>query len=251
MSRDAVKLVQTLLDSMGHPTVVDGAWGSGTQRSWNAASQSTKDYISERVAAVSGERVSDLVRSSKVPAPATKTPSGKGSLVGWEGRLWGKASAAGMPDSTVRSLIGQVKKETGGRLMVSEMSSSYSASWLQRKMRVFKDWSADQIRKLQAAGEEAFFNTMYGGRLDLGNRGVSSGDGFKYRGRGALQLTGRYNYERVGKLLGVDLVSDPDWVIRSEDNAIAASLAYLKLQGKLHASLSPAQMQRVVNPGLA
>lgn len=42
----------------------------------------------------------------------------------------------------------------------------------------------------------------------LGN--TLAGDGYKFRGRGFVQLTGRYNYSKVGKLIGVDLVANPD-----------------------------------------
>jgi putative chitinase len=48
----------------------------------------------------------------------------------------------------------------------------------------------------------------YEGRADLGN--TIPGDGFKFRGRGIFQLTGRDNYERMGKRIGLDLACNPD-----------------------------------------
>ena len=55
--------------------------------------------------------------------------------------------------------------------------------------------------------EEYASGADYEGRSDLGN--TQPGDGVRFKGRGAIQLTGRANYQRVSNSLGVDLVGQP------------------------------------------
>jgi len=53
-------------------------------------------------------------------------------------------------------------------------------------------------------------NIVYANRMGNGN--YASGDGYLYRGRGYLQLTGKNNYTSFGEFIGVDLISNPDLV---------------------------------------
>jgi putative chitinase len=67
---------------------------------------------------------------------------------------------------------------------------------------------------------EKIANRVYGGRM--GNGTEETGDGWRYRGRGLKQLTGKENYERCGSGLGVDLVSNPDWLLDPKYAALSA-----------------------------
>lgn len=58
--------------------------------------------------------------------------------------------------------------------------------------------------------EEIASGAAYEGRVDLGN--TQPGDGRRYKGRGPIQLTGRANYRRVGRRIGIDLESHPEVV---------------------------------------
>jgi putative chitinase len=64
-------------------------------------------------------------------------------------------------------------------------------------------------------------NHVYAGRL--GNGTPTSGDGYRYRGRGIIQLTGRSNYHEASNELGVDLISEPDLLLIPKYAAMSAA----------------------------
>jgi putative chitinase len=63
-------------------------------------------------------------------------------------------------------------------------------------------------------------NTVYSSRM--GNRDEASGDGYRFRGRGCIQLTGSANYHHAGQALGVDLVMQPELVATPQYAALTA-----------------------------
>ena len=81
----------------------------------------------------------------------------------------------------------------------------------------------------------------------LGN--TQSGDGSKYRGRGIIQLTGKDNYKRYGDMIGVDLVSNPDYMQNRPDVMIAVSLAFLKDKNLDQGDLSAGKMANIIGHG--
>ena len=69
-------------------------------------------------------------------------------------------------------------------------------------------------------GNKAYFN-KYEGRKDLGN--TQAGDGYKFRGRGYIQITGRANYTEISKDLKIDFVNNPD-LLSQEANAMLSAI---------------------------
>lgn len=98
-------------------------------------------------------------------------------------------------------LLAQVFHETGALTILVE-NLNYSAK------RIREVWPSRPEAMVFAGKPEALGNSVYANRM--GNGGPETGDGYRYRGRGALQTTGEDAYRRSGRRMGVDLVADPD-----------------------------------------
>jgi putative chitinase len=103
--------------------------------------------------------------------------------------------------------LAQCGHESGGFRVVNE-NLNYSAKGL---LGIFKKYFPTQALAEQYQRKpEKIANRVYGGRM--GNGPEASGEGFKFRGRGYIQLTGKQNYTAFGKAIGVDIVANPDLV---------------------------------------
>jgi putative chitinase len=115
------------------------------------------------------------------------------------------------------SFIGQCMHESGGFKLLEE-NLNYSAKAL------MATWPSrfpnEEVANQYARNPEKIANKVYGGRM--GNGTEETGEGWKYRGRGIKQLTGKENYERCGSGLGVDLVGNPDLLLEPKYAALSA-----------------------------
>ncbi len=73
-----------------------------------------------------------------------------------------------------------------------------------------------------ARNPEKIANKVYSRRM--GNGSESSGNGWRYRGRGLMQLTGKSNYDKFSEWLGIDVLTDPDLV--ASDYAVHSAVYY-------------------------
>jgi len=119
--------------------------------------------------------------------------------------------------------LANVLHESGDLTRLVE-NLNYSAEGL---LRIWPShFSATEARRWgrgrdHPADERAIAERAYGGRI--GNRTEGSGDGFLYRGRGLIQLTGRANYEAAARALGVALSVLPSWLETREGAARSAA----------------------------
>ena len=99
--------------------------------------------------------------------------------------------------------MAQILHESGGLCIIKE-NLSYSA---ERMMVIWpKRFPTLESAQPFAKNPQALANKVYGGRM--GNTGPD--DGWKFIGRGLLQITGRESYEKFGRILGIDLAGNPD-----------------------------------------
>jgi putative chitinase len=114
------------------------------------------------------------------------------------------------------AFIGQCRHECGN-FRILEENLNYKAEALCKLWPKRFDTNKAQ---LCARNPKLIANTVYSGRM--GNRDESSGDGYRFRGRGCIQLTGHANYYHAGQALGVDFVMQPDLVATPKYAALTA-----------------------------
>lgn len=114
--------------------------------------------------------------------------------------------------------LAQILHESGNLKYKSE-NLNYSAKALRS---VFpKYFKTDEIANQYARKPEKIANRVYANRM--GNGDEASGDGWNFRGRGLIQLTGRCNYKACRDAIGLDLVKNPDLIIESAEASVRAA----------------------------
>jgi putative chitinase len=119
------------------------------------------------------------------------------------------------------AFLAQVAHESGElRALVENLNYSAAglrATWPAR-------FTSDAMARRYARQPERIANYVYANRL--GNAGVASGDGWRFRGRGLLQVTGRSNYRSTGEALGLPLEDEPERLEEPEAAALSAGLVW-------------------------
>ena len=161
-----------------------------------------------------------------LPAPATiSIPDSGFKLEKLKGHI-PDAVIAQIPDTASRfgitntlrlaHFLSQCGHESGGFKAVRE-NLNYSAKGL---VGIFKKYFSPTLAIAYERQPEKIANRVYAGRM--GNGDEHSGDGYKYRGRGYIQLTGKENYTRFDATVPENIVADPDLVATKYPLASAA-----------------------------
>lgn len=154
------------------------------------------------------------------PAPLILTTSDIASLfphasnpAGWAAALDSACYRHGIASKVrLAAFLAQVGHESGGLTrLVENLNYSEAALRAQWPSRFTPAQAAQWGRNAShAASQQAIANQAYGGRL--GNGLPATGDGWRFRGRGLIQLTGRTNYARCAAALMIPLSDLPDYL---------------------------------------
>ena len=144
-------------------------------------------------------------------------------------------------DRDIENFMGQVLHESG-MLETLQENLSYSAQRLTQVWpRRFPTLASAQPF---ARNPRALANKVYGGRL--GN--TAPDDGWAYRGRGLIQITGRDNYRQMQHITGLPLLDEPDLLLEQEP-ALRASIAWWEESVPDELLGDVARVTRAVNGG--
>ena len=115
------------------------------------------------------------------------------------------------------AFIGQCGHECGN-FRILEENLNYRAETLMKLWP--KRFPTLEVANQYARNPKKIANKVYASRM--GNRDEASGDGYRFRGRGCIQLTGHANYFHAGNGLRVDFVKEPDLVATPQYAALTA-----------------------------
>ncbi len=164
----------------------------------------------------------DKTKLLEIFPPAAATPVGLNELV-WQLSIALNSLVDDFGHNTLyrqAAFLAQTGHESANFTAVKE-NLNYSQQALRR---VFgKYFPTDELAAQYARQPEKIANRVYANRMGNGNE--ASGDGWKYRGRGLIQLTGKNNYVACGADLNRDLVSDPTW-LETAAGAVDSALWY-------------------------
>jgi putative chitinase len=118
--------------------------------------------------------------------------------------------------------LAQCGHESGG-FRATQENLNYSAKGLNGIFR--KYFPTEAAAAAYARNPQKIANKVYGNRMGNGNE--ASGEGYKFRGRGYIQLTGKENYTAFGKAIGEDIPSNPD-VVASKYALLSAAWFFSK-----------------------
>src|SRR5437588_4671914 len=237
---DVTELQQKLKDLGFDPNGVDGNFGPGTKAAIIAFQQS-KGLQADGIAGPAtlaalglgdGQPNADTTSpastgtaSTDTASPAEIATAGALNLGGLTGKL-PAAVIAQIPDTAkefgittnlrLAHFLAQCALESSGFTAIVE-NLSYSA---QRLLQVFPKYFRGVDPNDYARNPEKIGNRVYANRM--GNGDEASGDGFKFRGRGYIQLTGKNNYTSFSQFVGEDCVANPDLVATKYPLASAA-----------------------------
>jgi len=203
----------------------DGSFGPGTEKAvkaWQSSNGLTPDGIVGDVtwSKMFGGATTQPVQTSNVTIPPSdfKLEKLKGHVP--------DSVIAQIPDTAAKfnitnnlrlaHFLAQCGHESGGFRAVSE-NLNYSADGL---VKIFGRYFNSTTAPAYARNPEKIASRVYADRMGNGNE--ASKEGFKFRGRGYIQLTGKSNYTSFTRFIGEDCVTNPDLVATKYPLASAA-----------------------------